>query len=167
MSALTATDDPPTAAGQVPVSGAHRLPSMTAPGKKRGSKPPIAGAGVVIVDDRNRLLLIQRGQGAGAGLWAVPGGKVRWGETWREAAVREAREETGLEVRTGTVAWAGEAIGPGDPPAWHFALVDFWAEVVGGELRAGDDAADVRWVPIEQVPTYPLVSTMFSLLEVL
>lgn len=111
--------------------------------------------------------MVERGGGAGKGLWAVPGGKVRWGETWRDAARREAREETGLEVEIGRVAWVGEAVGPGDPPAWHFAMVDFWAEVIGGELRAGDDAADVRWVCKQQIHRYPLVSTMFSLLEIL
>lgn len=111
--------------------------------------------------------MVRRGEGAGVGLWAVPGGKVEWGETWREAARREAREETGLDVETGPVAWVGEAMGPGDPPAWHFALVDFWAEVVGGTLRAGDDATDIRWVPLEEVPDYPVVPTMASLLEVL
>ena len=130
-------------------------------------RSPIPGVGVVIVDDRKRLLMVQRGQGAGVGLWAVPGGKVRWGETWEDAAQREAREETGLDVEIGGVAWVGEAVGPGQPPAWHFALVDYWAEVVGGELRAGDDAADVEWVPLDQIADYPMVSTMCSLLEIL
>ena len=119
----------------------------------------------MVIVDRRRLLLVQRGQGAGAGLWAVPGGRVRWGETWREAARREAREETGLEVEIGAVAWVGEAVGPGRPPDWHFTLVDFWAEVTGGELRAGDDASDARWVPLDEVREYPLVPSMFSLLE--
>ena len=128
---------------------------------------PIPGVGVVIIDSRNRLLMVQRGQGAGVGLWAVPGGKVRWGETWREAARREALEETGLEVKIGPVAWVGEAVDPGQTPEWHFALVDFFAEVVGGELRAGDDAAKARWVPLNQIAEYPLVSTMRSLLDIL
>ncbi len=128
---------------------------------------PIPGVGVVIVDDQDRLLMVKRGDGVGMGRWAVPGGKVRWGETWREAARREAREETGLEVRVGPVIWTGEAVGPGQPPAWHFSLVDFECQVVGGRLQAGDDAADVRWVPLEEVGDYLLVPTMFSLLEVL
>ena len=126
---------------------------------------PVPGVGVVIVDDQDRLLVIQRGEGVGKGQWAVPGGKVRWGETWREAAKREALEETGLTVEVGPVIWTGEAIGPGRPPAWHFSLVDFRAEVVGGDLRAGDDAVDVRWVPLREVRDYPLVPTMFSLLD--
>ena len=138
-----------------------------APVGRSKTRSPIPGVGVVIVDDRNRLLIVQRGQGVGIGQWAVPGGKVRWGETWREAARREAREETGLEVKIGPVAWAGEAVDPGSPPAWHFALVDFWAEVVGGKLQAGDDAADIRWVPLETIRDYPLVPSMICLLNTL
>ena len=142
-------------------------PAHDITGRRLAGMNPIPGVGVVIVDSRGRLLIVQRGDGVGKGRWAVPGGKVRWGETWREAARREAREETGLEVKVGQVIWTGESVGPGEPPAWHFSLVDFLCEVVGGELRAGDDAADVRWVPIKEVRDYPLVPTMFSLLEVL
>lgn len=109
--------------------------------------------------------MVQRGKGAGAGLWAVPGGRIRWGETQHEAARREAREETGLDVEIGPVAWVGEAVGPGNPPAWHFTLVDFWGKVTGGTLEAGDDAAEVRWVPLAKIRDYPLVPSMHSLLE--
>jgi len=140
---------------------------VTPPADRPVKMNPIPGVGVVIVDDQDRLLVIQRGDGVGRGLWAVPGGKVRWGETWREAAKREAREETGLEVRVGPVIWTGESVGPGQPPEWHFSLVDYACEVVGGKLQAGDDAADVRWVPITELTDYPLVPTMHSLLEVL
>ena len=141
--------------------------SLTTTHPQTMDRRPVPGVGVVIVDRRKRLLVVKRGQGAGAGLWAVPGGRVRWGETRKEAAEREAREETGLEVEVGPVAWIGEAVGPGDPPAWHFTLVDFWAKVRGGELRAGDDASDVRWVPLEEIRDYPLVPSMLSLLEAL
>ena len=139
----------------------------TPPTERPVSMNPIPGVGVVIVDDQDRLLVIRRGHGVGRGLWAVPGGKVRWGETWREAAKREAREETGLEVKVGPVIWTGESVGPGQPPEWHFSLVDYSCEVVGGELQAGDDAADARWVPITELRDYPLVPTMHSLLALL
>lgn len=127
---------------------------------------PICGVGVVVVKE-GRLLLVQRGRPPGKGLWAVPGGKVRLGESMRDAARREAREETGLDIEVGQVVWTGDSIGPGDPPEWHFCLVDFLGSVVGGELLAGDDAALVRWVPLEEARSLPLTPTMPSLLEAL
>jgi 8-oxo-dGTP diphosphatase len=127
---------------------------------------PVPGVGVAVIDG-DRLLMIRRGRGANAGLWAVPGGKVDWGETMRAAAIREVREETGLEVRLGPVVWVGDAIGPGDPPAWHFTLVDFLAEVVGGEAAASDDALDVRWVPLDEAASYSLTATMPELIDIL
>jgi ADP-ribose pyrophosphatase YjhB (NUDIX family) len=120
--------------------------------------------GVVIVNG-GRLLLVQRMNQPNQGMWAVPGGKVALGETMRNAARREVREETGLEVEIGDVVWAGDAIGPGDPPEWHFCLVDFSGAVVGGDVRAGDDASEVRWVPLSEVESLRLTPTMPSLLE--
>ena len=107
---------------------------------------PIPGVGAVILE-RGALLLVQRGRGPGQGLWAVPGGKVRFGETLRQAVIREVMEETGLEIEPGEVVWVGDSLGPGDPPAWHYTLVDFAARVVGGDATAGDDALGSRVGP--------------------
>ena len=114
-----------------------------------------------------RLLLIQRGRPPGEGLWAVPGGKVRFGETMTDAVRREVWEETGLHIRPGRVIWAGDSIGPGEPPAWHFCLVDFACVVEGGDLLAGDDAAATAWVPLDRVTELPLTPTMLPLIAVL
>lgn len=96
----------------------------------------------------------------------MPGGRVRYGEPIREAAHREVMEETGLDVEVGDVIWAGDSIGPGDPPGWHFAIVDFLGSPIGGSLRAADDAADARWVDLDAADELPLVPTMPSLLDV-
>ena len=111
--------------------------------------------------------LIKRGRGPNAGLWAVPGGKVDYGESMRDAAVREVREETGIEVELEGVVWVGDAMGPGDPPAWHYTLVDYRARMTGGVLRADDDAAEAAWVPLDQVLDLPLTSTMPGLIAAL
>lgn len=127
---------------------------------------PVPGVGVAILDE-DRLLLVQRRNDPGRGLWAVPGGRVEFGETLRAAACREVEEETGLIVALGAVIWAGESIGPGRPPAWHFTLVDFLGSVEGGSLRAGDDASQVAWVPLDEVEQLPGPATMLELVEVL
>jgi ADP-ribose pyrophosphatase YjhB (NUDIX family) len=122
--------------------------------------------GAVVIES-GRLLVIKRGRPPAQGLWAVPGGKVAWGETMRATARREVKEETGLEVEVGEVVWAGDSIGPGAPPDWHYCLVDFLASPVGGDLMAGDDAADARWVTRAEAEALPLTATMPSLMAVL
>lgn len=106
------------------------------------------------------LLMVKRGRGPNAGLWAIPGGKVDYGESMREAAVRELREETGIEVELGEVVWVGDAMGPGVPPAWHYTLVDYQAQMIGGTLEAADDAEEVAWVPLGQVLGLSVTPTM-------
>lgn len=127
---------------------------------------PVPGVGVAVLEG-DEILLVKRGRQPGQGLWAVPGGKVQYGESLREAARREVLEETGLEIEVGRVVWVGESIGEGDPPAWHYALIDFVGRVVGGQLSAADDADDARWVAIERAKELPLVPTMPSLLDAL
>lgn len=125
---------------------------------------PVPGVGVAVVDG-GRVLLIERGRGALVGKWAVPGGRVEWGETLEDAAIREVREETGLEIRLGPVVWAGEYIGPGEPPSWHFTLVDFVGYRIGGSLAAADDARDARWVTVGEAFELPLADAMPALFE--
>jgi len=115
----------------------------------------------VVLVEEGRLLLIKRGNEPGKGLWAVPGGKVRIGETLKAAAQREAAEETGLDVDVGDVAWVGERI----TDTYHIVLIDFYAKAAGGELEASDDADEAEWVELATVDTYPLTPTMRDLIE--
>ena len=112
-----------------------------------------------------RILLIRRARGAYIDHWAIPGGGQRRGETMREAAAREVLEETGLIVEAGEPVWVGDVLDDADPPAYHYTVVDFLATVVGGELSAGDDAAEVRWLPVEEVRAMRLTPTMFDLID--
>ena len=112
-------------------------------------KPPLVlCAGAVVQDKQGRLLLVQRGRAPSAGLWSVPGGRVEEGETPADAAVREVREETGLDVEVGDLLGTVEI---GD-----YVVHDFAARVVGGQLQAGDDAADVRWCTFDEAALLPL-----------
>ena len=125
---------------------------------------PTPSVGAVIVED-GKLLLVRRGRGAYQGSWAVPGGRQRRGETMREAVSREVVEETGLTVDVQEVVWAGDIMDDGQPPAYHYAVVDFSATPTGGHLEAGDDAAEVRWVPVDEVRSMRLTPSMSDLLD--
>jgi len=119
--------------------------------------------GAVVVHD-GRLLLIRRGRGPAAGQWSVPGGRVEWGETLARAVEREVAEETGLSVRCGPFLGWVERMGQGH----HYVIMDFRAEVVGGTgvaPRAGDDAAEAAWIPLDEVHAVDLVDGMLSFLR--
>jgi 8-oxo-dGTP diphosphatase len=99
--------------------------------------------GAVVTDEQGRLLMIQRGHDPGAGLWSIPGGRIEPGETDAQALVRELLEETNLQVKMGRFIGSVQRQGLGGAV---IDIRDYAATVTGGTLRAGDDAADARWV---------------------
>jgi len=100
--------------------------------------PMIRCVGAVVHDTAGRLLMIRRANEPGRGQWSLPGGRVEPGESDASAVARELREETGLEVRVGSLIGSVQR-GP-------FLIFDYAAEAVGGELVAGDDASAAAWV---------------------
>ena len=135
---------------------------MISPAAESGKHPRIVTcAGAIIVDERGRLLLVRRGRPPGVGLWSVPGGRVDAGETIEQAVAREAREETGLEVTVGPLVGRVERPGVGDAV---YDIHDHVATVRGGDLRPGDDAADVRWVAPADLASLPLTEGLVEAL---
>ena len=129
--------------------------------KREYPESPLVGVGAVIVDHRhndNSVLLIRRGQPPLLGEWSLPGGVLECGEALREAVVREAREETGLVVETGEMLGVYERVIRDDERRvrYHYVLLDFLCRVVGGDLKAGSDAADVRWFKRDELPALNL-----------
>jgi ADP-ribose pyrophosphatase YjhB (NUDIX family) len=102
-----------------------------------GGRPrrPNVGVAAVVSNDRGEVLLGRRTYGQFAGLWCIPCGYVEWDEDIREAAARELREETGLEVRVGDVAAVHSNF---HAPEKQTVGVWFHAEVIGGELHPAD-----------------------------
>ena len=133
-------------------------PRESAPSSRREYPDrPIVGVGAVIIQEE-RVLLIKRGSPPLLGEWSPPGGAVELGETLRAAAEREAREETGLIVKAGEVLEVFDRIvsGKDAAPQYHYVLIDFLCTVHGGELHAGGDAADARWVKESELAEYKL-----------
>ncbi len=108
---------------------------------------PVVGVGAVIVDGR-KVLLIRRGSEPLKGQWSLPGGGLETGEPLEEGLRREVREETGLEVNILNLAGVYDRIMQDDSgkAQFHYVLIDYVCTVAGGTLRAGGDAAEVRWV---------------------
>jgi len=117
-------------------------------------KRPVVCAGAVVRDDAGRLLLVLRGHQPGAGRWSLPGGRVEPGETPEAAAAREVAEETGLTVAIGELL--------ATVPIGDYVVHDFAATVVGGELRAGDDASDARWCSLADAELLPLTDNLLD-----
>lgn len=117
----------------------------------------VLAASAVICDSEGRVLLIKRGNEPGKGLWSVPGGCVDPGESLAEAAAREAKEETGLEVNVERELWSLR-VPTGDGRMYE--IHDFAASVIGGTLAAGDDADEVRWVTPDELDELALTDNL-------
>ena len=124
-----------------------------------GSVIPCVGA--VVTDGQGRLLMIKRGHEPGAGLWSIPGGRIEPGETDAEALVREMLEETGLAVEPGRLLGRVQRRGP---DGTVIDIRDYAATVIGGTLRAGDDAADVRWVAATELDSLEITDGLIEAL---
>ena len=109
--------------------------------------PKVAVA--VVAVSSGGVLLVQRANSPGQGLWSLPGGFLDAGEDPRQAAARECAEETGLQVRI--TALLDVTGGPVQGMGAHVVLY-FRAEVTSGELQAQDDAARAAFFPLEALP---------------
>ncbi|MGH9502472.1 MAG: NUDIX hydrolase [Terriglobales bacterium] len=119
--------------------------------KREYPDAPLVGVGAVIIDD-GRVLLVKRGHPPLLGEWSIPGGVLELGETVREAAVREAREETCLSVEPGELLGVYDRVLRDDTgrTLYHYVLVEFLCRHVAGTAQAADDAHEVRWFTPEE-----------------
>jgi 8-oxo-dGTP diphosphatase len=111
---------------------------------------PAVGA---VVFKGDAVLLVQRANPPSRGMWSIPGGRVRLGETLQTAAEREILEETGVVIRANAPVLAFDVIQKDDRGGvkYHYVIVDLAADYVSGEPKAGDDAADARWITADEL----------------
>jgi len=127
---------------------------------------PLVGIGAIIIEGE-KVVLVKRAHPPIQGHWSIPGGVLEVGEMVREAAVREAREETGLIVEPGELLGVYDRIlrDPERRVQYHYVLIDFLCRAVGGELLAASDAAEVRWFPREELPTLNLAEDTLDVIQ--
>jgi 8-oxo-dGTP diphosphatase len=120
---------------------------------------PIVGVGIVICRG-TQVLLIRRGKAPRKGQWSLPGGAQELGETVFDAARREAKEETGLDIEVLGLLDVVDSIHKDDDGKvkQHYTLVDVFASAPSGVAIAGDDAQGVGWFDIEDIKPLELWS---------
>ncbi len=113
---------------------------------------PYVGIGIVVLRG-DEVLLVQRAKPPVRHAWSIPGGAQEIGETVREAALRELKEETALDAEIIGLIDVVDGItrDEDDRVRFHYTLVDFAAEWRAGEAVAASDVAAVRWAPLETI----------------
>jgi len=124
---------------------------MTKEDVKISSKhlPAVAVGAVIFKNDM--VLLVKRLNPPAAGQWAIPGGKVKPGESMHDALKRELAEETGLEIQVGEVVYVFDVIeyNKNGEIDFHYIIIDFLCSVNQYDLKPGDDALAAEWVDLK------------------
>lgn len=127
---------------------------------------PRVGVGAVILDG-GRVLLVKRGGQPSAGKWSLPGGLVELGETTVEAIAREVVEECGLSITIAGVAGVVDRVVRDDAGRvrYHYVLVDYLAHPKSQAVVAGSDAADARWVAVDEVARLDITDGLVDMIR--
>jgi 8-oxo-dGTP diphosphatase len=125
--------------------------------KREYPETPLVGVGAIILEG-DRVLLVKRAHPPLQAQWSIPGGVLEVGELIREAAIREAREETGLIVEPADLLGVYDRVlrNAEQRVQYHYVLIDFLCRRVGGKLQADGDASEVRWFSREELPALNL-----------
>ncbi len=109
---------------------------------------PVPAAGALVLKDE-KILLVKRAVMPKAGWWCIPAGFMEWTEHPSETAVREIKEETGLDIKLNSLF---EVYSGNDDPRMNAVLILYLAEVVGGNPTAGDDAMEIDFFRFDNIP---------------
>lgn len=114
-------------------------------------RSPALTVDIITIRKDGSIVLVKRRNPPFQGQWAIPGGFVEYGETVEAAAVREAKEETGLNVELAEIV--GIYSDPNRDPRGHTVSICFLAREIGGELRADTDAKEAKSFCVSSLPS--------------
>jgi ADP-ribose pyrophosphatase YjhB (NUDIX family) len=129
--------------------------SKQRPARKPKKVIPTTRVSVIVVTDDKKILLVKHRKGSRQ-YWVLPGGRLEYGETFQECAVRELKEETGLDIAVDRLVFLSEAIAP--DRSRHIVNVYLTAQVVGGKMQVGNEPvlAGVDFVPLTELQSCTL-----------
>lgn len=118
--------------------------------KKTGYTIPTTRVSVIVISPEKKILLVRHRKG-NRQYWVLPGGRLEYGETFEECAVREIREETGLEVEVVRFLFLSEAIAP--DRSRHIVNIYLKAKEIGGVMKVGNEPvlAGVDYIPLDEL----------------
>ena len=121
---------------------------------------PVVGVGAIVIHE-GAVLLVKRGNPPNKGEWAIPGGKLKWGESLQQGAEREILEETGISIEAGELLYHFEHIVPAEAahPEFHYVVLDLEGRYLSGEPQAADDALEARWIALNDLASVNLNQT--------
>jgi 8-oxo-dGTP diphosphatase len=121
---------------------------------------PVVGIGAVIVGE-GKIVLIKRGNDPSKGKWSIPGGHVELGENLEAAVIRETKEETCLDVDNPRLIDVVDNVDLDEQGKvkYHYVIIDYLVHIKSGNVAAASDAAELRWVPFDEVETYNLTAS--------
>jgi 8-oxo-dGTP diphosphatase len=121
---------------------------------------PVVGIGAVIIN-QGKIALIKRGNEPSKGKWTIPGGLVELGESLDQAVIRETKEETCLDIENPCLIDVVDNVDLDEQGKvkYHYVIIDYLVHVKGGTIKAASDAAELRWVPFDEVEDYNLTAS--------
>jgi 8-oxo-dGTP diphosphatase len=127
---------------------------------------PRVGIGAIVLKD-GKVLMVKRAAPPNQNLWAIPGGMLELGETLQEGAEREIFEETNIRIKAGKPVYTFDFMerDTEEKFRFHFVIVDMEADYLGGNIRAADDALDVRWITPEECQCPHVSATTINILR--
>jgi mutator protein MutT len=121
---------------------------------------PLIGVGAVVLKE-NKILLEKRQNDPGKGKWSIPGGLVELGESVEQTVIREVKEETNLDVEKPEHIDVVDKVDLDEngKVRYHFVIIDYFVKLKGGDLRASSDAAELKWVAVDEIEKLELTPT--------